>query len=509
MTFDDVIGQQHITAIIKSQIKLNKLSHAYLFTGTRGTGKTSCARILARAVNCEHPEDGEPCNECRACKGILSEEITDVVEIDAATNNGVDNIRSLREETVYTPASVKCRVYIIDEVHMLSAGAFNALLKVLEEPPEHVIFILATTEANKLPATILSRCQRFDFKRISIDNIAKRLMYIASNEGINLKNDGAGIIARLGDGSMRDSLSVLERCASFEGVLNADSVTEILGLAGQEYALRIMSAAVSEDVYEALSVFGECYHAGREITSLIDELIALSRDLLIIKTASGEPSELLDVRYPENELLKIGERLAADRIMYIIRLLRECTGRLRESTDKRLEAEMCIISMCIKEPVPVLDSEAYVDSATARQKGRAVKAKGSAEEAVPESSEDRLQRMKNEAEAKKDDISPKWKDVLAQAKKQLSPMVYAHLALCEVVMRHGEIKIFLGSDGMANELIDKVDTKRKIAEIAEDMFGESFRVETSVDMSLRLKINSSLEKTLNTARENGIKVDIV
>ena len=237
-TFADVIGQQHITDTLRAQLQSGRLSHAYLFTGTRGTGKTTCAKILARAVNCEHPVNGDPCNECAACRGILDGSVLDVTEIDAASNNGVDNIRDLRDETRYTPAQVRKRVFIIDEVHMLSIGAFNALLKTLEEPPEHVLFILATTELHKVPATILSRCQRFDFRRIGAEDISRRLLDVAAGEGIALTEGAARLIARLADGAMRDALSMLDRAAA-AGAVDEKTVTAALGVMGQDDGIRL------------------------------------------------------------------------------------------------------------------------------------------------------------------------------------------------------------------------------------------------------------------------------
>ncbi len=233
-TFADVVGQPHVTASLTGAVQSGRLSHAYLFTGSRGTGKTSCAKILAKAVNCERPVDGNPCNACDTCRGIDSGSILDVIEIDAASNNGVDNIRDLREEANYTPTHAKYRVYIIDEVHMLSTGAFNALLKTLEEPPEHVKFILATTEVHKLPSTILSRCQRFDFKRIEPQDIADRLKFVAVQENISLTDDGAMLIARVSDGAMRDALSLLDRCAAYGEAITETVVSDAAGLAGRE-----------------------------------------------------------------------------------------------------------------------------------------------------------------------------------------------------------------------------------------------------------------------------------
>ena len=239
-TFDDVVGQSHITDTLKRQVATGRLSHAYLFTGTRGTGKTTCAKILARAVNCEHPVDGNPCNQCPSCLGIESGSILDVLELDAASNNGVDQVRALRDEAVYTPAAVRKRVYIVDEVHMLSTAAFNALLKILEEPPEHLMFILATTELHKVPATIKSRCQQFSFKRILPGDIAARLAYVAREEGIELRGEGASLLARLADGGLRDALSLLDQCAGPSGPIGEQEVLDALGLAGNLETARLM-----------------------------------------------------------------------------------------------------------------------------------------------------------------------------------------------------------------------------------------------------------------------------
>ena len=251
-TFDDVVGQSAITETLKRQVADGRLSHAYLFTGTRGTGKTTCAKILAKAVNCEHPVNGNPCNACPSCLGIESGGFLDVLELDAASNNGVEQIRALRDEAVYAPANVKKRVYIVDEVHMLSTSAFNALLKILEEPPEHLMFILATTELHKVPATILSRCQRFSFRRITPEDVQQRLCYVAQQEQIDLRDDGAELLSRLADGALRDGLSLLDQCAAAGGVIDAAAVLNTLGLAGNLQTAQLMRLILSEDAQGAL-----------------------------------------------------------------------------------------------------------------------------------------------------------------------------------------------------------------------------------------------------------------
>ena len=257
-TFDQVVGQQHITETLKNQVKTGRLSHAYLFIGTRGTGKTTCARILAKAVNCEHPVDGNPCGVCPACRGISDGSVLDVVELDAASNNGVDNVRALREEAVFTPASVRKRVYIIDEVHMLSASAFNALLKILEEPPEHLMFILATTELQKVPATILSRCQRHSFRRIDTPDIAEYLEYIAKQENFKLSHEAAELIARLADGGVRDALSLLDQCSA-SATIDLEAVYSAMGLAGNRRTAQLMSSILDHDTDKTLRDFNSMW----------------------------------------------------------------------------------------------------------------------------------------------------------------------------------------------------------------------------------------------------------
>ena len=286
-TFDDVVGQQAVTQTLKNQLINHRMSHAYLFTGSRGTGKTSSAKILAKAVNCENPQDGNPCNCCAACRAIDAGSCMDVLEIDAASNNGVDNVRDLRDDAVYTPSQVKMRVYIIDEVHMLSLSAFNALLKIIEEPPEHLLFILATTELHKVPATILSRCQRFSFRRISQDDIAARLQYVAFQEDISLEPSAARVLARLADGGLRDALSLLDQCASAtSGELTAERVYACLGIAGIQECGKLMACIADHDTAGALSLLNRFYAEGKDLGALLDEMACLTRDYMILENRS-------------------------------------------------------------------------------------------------------------------------------------------------------------------------------------------------------------------------------
>ena len=344
-TFADVIGQQHITDTLRAQMQSGRLSHAYLFTGTRGTGKTTCAKILARAVNCERPVGGDPCNECAACRGILDGSVLDVTEIDAASNNGVDNIRDLRDETRYTPAQVKKRVFIIDEVHMLSVGAFNALLKTLEEPPEHVLFILATTELHKVPATILSRCQRFDFRRIGAEDIARRLLDVAANEGIALTEGAARLIARLADGAMRDALSMLDRAAA-AGEVDEQGVTAALGVMGQDDSLRLAGALAAGDLAAAVGLLEEYYNAGRDLAAVYDQMLGLIRDALLVKTSRTDVSALISPAYSVKSLQKLCETVASSTLLAWSRAIGEALDRMRSAANRRVEAELCAVRLC-------------------------------------------------------------------------------------------------------------------------------------------------------------------
>ncbi|MCD8125982.1 MAG: DNA polymerase III subunit gamma/tau [Clostridiales bacterium] len=343
--FDDVVGQSHITETLKRQVAAGRTSHAYLFTGTRGTGKTTCAKILAKAVNCEHPIDGNPCGKCPACRGIEDGSILDVVELDAASNNGVDQVRALREEAVFAPAAVKKRVYIVDEVHMLSVAAFNALLKILEEPPEHLMFILATTELHKVPATILSRCQRFSFKRIQAADIAGRLNYVSRCEGIDLTEDAAALLARLADGGLRDALSLLDQCTVAGGWVDKALVLDTLGLAGNLQTAHIMNDIRRGDTAAALSALAELYANGKDVSAVLDELAQLCRDLLIRKTAP-QGADLMAGGYDEATLKALEGGFTAQRLLYLLSLLQDTLSNLKNSANRRTNAELCLIRMC-------------------------------------------------------------------------------------------------------------------------------------------------------------------
>ena len=361
--FEDVVGQRAIVTALKNQITAGRVGHAYLFTGVRGTGKTTCAKIFAKAVNCLHPEGGDPCGECEICKGIDNGSLLDVVEMDAASNNGVDDIRDLRDETAYTPSACQYKVYIIDEVHMLSTAAFNALLKTLEEPPAHVIFILATTEIQKVPATILSRCQRYDFTRIGPEDIARRVEYIAGEEKLELTSDGAELIARLADGALRDALSILDTCAGVTVKIDADVVRRMAGVTDRSYLFHISDALEAQDAAAALAQLAQLRQQSVDVKRLTEELIAHYRALMLAALPGGQA--LLSGVSPEEEALYLqkGPEMGQREAIHAIRTLGTALEHMTRGSDQRIELELALFSL--SEP-PQQMQAAAVQAAPAR-----------------------------------------------------------------------------------------------------------------------------------------------
>ena len=347
LNFAEIVGQEHITRTLRNQIIADRVGHAYLFNGGRGTGKTSAAKVLARAINCLNPKDGEPCNECEICRGAINGSLTDIVEMDAASNNSVEDIRSIREEVNFLPTKAKYRVYIIDEVHMLSTGAFNALLKTLEEPPEHVKFILATTEPQKLPATILSRCQRFDFKRISNENIIKRLTTVCEKSNIEITKEALNIIAVLSEGAMRDALSILERCIQDgDNKIDEDKIKDLVGIPKITYIAKITEAIINNDVTQALENVDVVLTEGKDINNLVWELIKYVKDILVYKAAGK-----LEL-YSEEEIEKIkeiSEKVSKEDLIDIVYKLSELENEIKWSTQKTIMLQAGIIKLCSKQ----------------------------------------------------------------------------------------------------------------------------------------------------------------
>lgn len=352
-TFSDVIGQEHIVTTLKNEVQENKVSHAFLFTGSRGTGKTTCSKILAKAVNCPNQKDGNPCGECDVCKGIDNGSIVDVLEIDAASNNGVDNIRQLREEAIYPPAVAKYRVYIIDETHMLSTGAFNALLKIMEEPPQHVIFILATTEVHKVPATIISRCQRFDFKRVSDEVIADRLKFICNAENVLIDDDAATLIAKASDGGVRDALSLLDLSISnSKGKVDVDVVNHTAGLTSKDYLFDIIEAVAEKNSAKALEIVDNLNKNSVNLSRLLEELLDLFRNIMIIKSSEKAEKMLLTSKTDLEKLKQLSTKIPISQVFYILNVLQNSLDRLTKVANRRVELEMAMVKLTN----PMLDS---------------------------------------------------------------------------------------------------------------------------------------------------------
>ena len=370
LTFSDVVGQEQVTKTLQKELTDGKTVHAYLFTGTRGTGKTSCAKILARAVNCQHPVNGDPCLECEQCKASLLDENTDIVEIDAASNNGVDSIRELRELINFAPANSKYRVYIIDEVHMLSSGAFNALLKTLEEPPAHVIFILATTEVHKLPATILSRCQRFDFRRIDSEKIAERIQYVAEKEGLTVTDDAATLIASVADGGMRDALSILDLCASNNKNIDENTVETVCAMAGNDYLIDLTDCLKQGDTEKALILIEELNNSSVDMLRLLSELTSHFRDLMIVKTVKGAKKPIVCSSKRMAALENQAEDFDIKEIICCLNILQETASKM-QSGNRRSQMELAVIKIC--NPTLSTDLDSLERRVAALEKGNNVR----------------------------------------------------------------------------------------------------------------------------------------
>lgn len=525
--FADVVGQQHITDTLRAQLEHDKLSHAYLFTGTRGTGKTTCAKILARAVNCTNPLHGDPCGECPACRGILDGSILDVVEIDAASNNGVDNIRDIRDETRYTPTSVKKRVYIIDEVHMLSPGAFNALLKTLEEPPAHVLFILATTEINKVPATILSRCQRFDFRRIAPYDIEKRLLEISEQEHIPLTQGGAQMISRLADGAMRDALSILDRTAADSSQpIDEERVASSVGILAGDNAVDLMRDILRGDLTAAIARLAESYTAGRELGAVLDQLLGLIRDMLLVKTSRKDVSALLSPAYSANTVQELCQAVPASRLIAYTGILQEALSNIPRASNRRIEAELCVVRLCqltqddfdtLSGRIDALEEKlakgVVMTAAAPNVQQPAVQQPlpegfPTDDDAPPPTEED-LACEQERKPPKKLECSPEWNDITLAAKKLLPMSKFAQLTFAKGILHQKDLLVVC-EDSFTYELCSDSKVKDALAQAAATVTGNSYRVkvvEESNINSLSTKANP-LDEIIKRAGELDVAFQI-
>ena len=514
-TFDDVTGQQPVTQTLKTQLLSGKMSHAYLFTGSRGTGKTTCAKILAKAVNCLNLKDGNPCNCCEACKAIDSGACMDVLEIDAASNNGVDNVRDLRDDAVYTPSQVKKRVYIIDEVHMLSISAFNALLKIIEEPPEHLLFILATTELHKVPATILSRCQRFAFRRISQEDIAARLQYVAYQENIDLDQSAARVLARMADGGMRDGLSLLDQCASATaGELTAERVYACLGIAGEQKCAELMGYIANRNTAEALALFNRLYADGKDVGALMDELACLTRDLLILKTAPKGGLTMLSGVSADTEAAELAKAFTSGELIRNIGLLENTMAGFTRSASRRLDAELCLMRLC--QPELQLDAESMNARLTRLEESiksgicipsapKEVSTPAPAEEMLP-ASVDGEELPIEEAEPITEAPLGFWSDLVSAVRKELKPPVVGFFsttldAPVQGVLRGNQV-VLKCANGFTLEMVDKPEILSLVARKATAILGREVSV-TAEDRAAKPDNNNRMAQLLDFGRAHS------
>ena len=479
--FEDVKGQDAIVRTLKNQINADRIGHAYLFCGTRGTGKTTVAKIFAKAVNCEHPVDGSPCGEGAMCRSIAAGTSMNVIEIDAASNNGVDNIREIREEVTYRPTEGKYKVYIIDEVHMLSIGAFNALLKTLEEPPEYVIFILATTEAHKIPITILSRCQRYDFKRISIETIAARLRELIDKEGWDVEDKAVRYIAKMADGSMRDSLSLLDQCAAFymNETLTYDHVLEVLGAVDTEVFSRLLRQLLAMDVHQVIETVDELVMQGRELSQLAADFTWYLRNLLLVKS-SDDMEDVLDVSSENLALLKEeAQMIDSDTLIRYIRIFSDLTNQLKYATQKRVLLEVTLIKLC--RPAMDQNKDALLDRIRAIEKQledgaweapvreRVVYASDAKEAAAPKPKPELPQALNEDVKA----VAKDFRMIINEA----SPMLRTYLKKARLSAGEGNRLLIVLPDELSASAVATPDHKEEIQSLIEQKIGKKVEID--------------------------------
>ncbi len=541
-TFTDVCGQELITTALKNEIKNNRLSHAYLFTGCRGTGKTTCAKILAKAVNCEHPVDGDPCNACATCRGIDDGSVLDVTEIDAASNNGVDSIRDLRDEVAFTPVVGKYRVYIIDEVHMLSAGAFNALLKTLEEPPAHVIFILATTEVHKLPATILSRCQRFDFNRIAPEAIASRVSFVATQEGLAITPDAAMLLARLADGALRDALSLLDQCASGNTTIDAAVVATATGMASREALYALTECVARRDAAGALEAVDTLYRSSKDMERLCAEWIGYVRNLMVLKSVPDGGELIIAAPEELEQMQALARTLELPAILHMMEVLQTALERLRGGVVRRVEMEMAVLKLCD----PALDNTQAALLSRISELEKAVRAGGVVESAVqtdaggplppsdeggarataraegemnfaqttPQSADtDEPPLPEPSAQPTNDAPAPapdeeipfaKWGEVLESLLTSCPPL-YGVLAQSQAVLK-GEMLLICTENALFKELLAQDNNKTMLADAIRQVAGKTYRLGLRRTVTVQKNTEDPLSQLLAAARKADVPV---
>lgn len=510
LKFEEIVGQEHITRTLKNQIIAGRVGHAYLFNGGRGTGKTSAAKVLARAVNCLNPQEGEPCNECEICKAALSGSLTDIVEMDAASNNSVEDIRSIREEVNFLPTLAKYRVYIIDEVHMLSTGAFNALLKTLEEPPAHVKFILATTEPQKLPATILSRCQRFDFKKISNEDIIKRLEYVSKESNIEITKEALNIIAVLSEGAMRDALSILERCLQDgETNIDEDKIKDLVGIPKLTYINAIVKSFIEYNVEEAIKFVDIVLNEGKDLNNLLWEMIKYVKDILVYK-ATGK----LEIYSQEeiDEIKRLADEISKERLLYIITDLSKLENDMKWSSQKSILFQVEIIKLCNENVIMPVQSvnKGNSNSGKTTNNSKNIQTNSMSEKSIDknniESKPKTSQAISGYGEAKG------WRNILNELRQNGKIMIYSNLLKAKAVelndMTVG-ISFPEGINAFGKSILEKPENINELSKIVSIEYGKDMKVRIIENMDSLPKKETQVNPVEKMATELHIPINVI
>lgn len=492
--FSDVVGQEHITDILEKEVESSRIHHAYIFTGSRGTGKTTCAKILAQAVNCLHPKDGNPCLQCEICRAIEEKSVLDIVEIDAASNTGVDNIRDLKEEAMFTPSKGNYRVFIIDEVHMLSQNAFNALLKILEEPPKHVLFILATTEVDAVIPTVLSRCQRFDFKRIPAFKIAERLKYVAEKEGFTLTDDGAAMIAKISDGALRDALSLLEQASVYSETIDSQTVFKAAGIAGRQYLFDMLTFIKNEDISSALHLLNSLYESGKDLSKFLSELAFLLRDVMLLK-CSKNCEDLLGCMPDEIESLEqFRKGLSMEFVLDKLDVLEKGLNDIEKSFNAKIYAELLVIKLCKAKSqevsTPTVKKEAPKKETEKKEMPKPQKA---VEKAVSQPSSEKREALKN------------WPEIIAVLSSK-STMLASFLDGSSA-LSDGQYLYVLTNNTFFHKMIRTGENANILLDAAYEVTGTKFKLKVSAPKP-QTQEKTALDDLLKDAEESGIKITI-
>ncbi|MBQ8824771.1 MAG: DNA polymerase III subunit gamma/tau [Ruminococcus sp.] len=508
MSFADVISQPHITATLQNQVLQNKTAHAYLFTGSRGTGKTTCARILAKAVNCPNTENGNPCLKCDICRDADRGALSDIIEIDAASNNSVEDIRDLRDATAYMPERCKYKIYIIDEVHMLSPSAWGALLKVMEEPPEYVKFILATTEIHKVPATIISRCQRYDFRRIRNVDISARLMYIADKENITLNQDASDLIARLSDGGMRDAISLLDQCAavSSDMPITSEIVSESAGVAGRSYLFSLLENIINLKIADALKIIDELHSKSKDMSRLCEELADLLRNLMLLKLGMSSPDLLTCMPDEIPELQKLCDKISSENILSYISDIQDCHERMQRNPVKRVEMELCLIRLMTPRPLQNQTSYPKVSAPVQPSDNSEHSQKN---DSVPkETVNDNAKQIQesNSTKSLNDFIQvTNWADILTEY-RNINPAVSGSLAESSA-FTSGNIMLIITKNRFFLTLLKNRDNAISLGETVKRMLGKEYKIlakcsEAEKDTN---PAESLIQKAINSKIETAVE----